>query len=109
LFRTSPVENYVSLSWSVIISVTAFSTLFFLFLVTMGLRAQRSKPASGVNTMIGQTALTLGDLNPAGQVSVLGEIWKAVSLSGKIPENEKVTVKEIKELTLYVEPENKQV
>jgi membrane-bound serine protease (ClpP class) len=109
LFRTSPVENYVSLSWSVIISVTAFSALFFLFLVTMGLRAQRSKPASGVNTMIGQTALTLGDLNPAGQVSVLGEIWKAVSLSGKIPENEKVTVKEIKELTLYVEPENKQV
>jgi membrane-bound ClpP family serine protease len=37
----------------------------------------------------------------------LGEIWKAVSLSGKIPENEKVTVKEIKELTLYVEPEKK--
>ena len=108
LFRTSPVENYVSLSWSVIISVTAFSALFFLFLVTMGLRAQRSKPASGVNTMIGQTALTLGELDPAGQVSVLGEIWKAVSLSGKIPENEKVTVKEIKELTLYVEPEKKQ-
>ncbi len=107
LFRTSPVENYVSLSWSVIISVTAFSALFFLFLVTMGLRAQRSKPASGVNTMIGQTALTLGELDPAGQVSVLGEIWKAVSLSGKIPENEKVTVKEIKELTLYVEPEKK--
>ena len=109
LFRTSPVENYVSLSWSVIISVTAFSALFFLFLVTMGLRAQRSKPASGVSTMIGQTALTLGELDPAGQVSVLGEIWKAVSLSGKIPENEKVTVKEIKELTLYVEPEKKQV
>ena len=108
LFRTSPVENYVSLSWSVIISVTAFSALFFLFLVTMGLRAQRSKPASGVSTMIGQTALTLGELDPAGQVSVSGEIWKAVSLSGKIPENEKVTVKEIKELTLYVEPEKKQ-
>ena len=109
LFRTSPVENYVSLSWSVIISVTAFSALFFLFLVTMGLRAQRSKPASGVNTMIGQTALTLGELDPAGQVNVLGEIWRAVSLSGKIPENEKVTIKEIKELTLYVEPEKKQV
>ncbi|MGN6264211.1 MAG: NfeD family protein [Ginsengibacter sp.] len=109
LFRTSPVENYVSLSWSVIISVTVFSALFFLFLITMGLKAQRSKPASGVNTMIGQTALTLGELDPAGQVSVLGEIWKAVSLSGKIPENEKVTVKEIKELTLYVEPERKLV
>ena len=106
LFRTNPVEDYVSLSWSVIISVTAFSALFFLFLITMGLRAQRSKPASGVSTMIGQTAVTLGTLDPRGQVSVLGEIWKAVSLSGKILENEKVTVKEIKELTLYVEPKN---
>ena len=106
LFRTSPVENYVSLSWSVIISVTGFSALFFLFLITMGLRAQRSKPAIGVNTMIGQTAVTLGALDPRGQVSVLGEIWKAVSLSGKILENEKVTVKEIKELTLYVVPKN---
>jgi membrane-bound ClpP family serine protease len=56
--------------------------------------------------MIGQTAVTLGTLDPRGQVSVLGEIWKAVSLSGKILENEKVTVKEIKELTLYVEPKN---
>lgn len=106
LFRTSPVENYASLSWSVIISVTAFSALFFLFLITMGLRAQRSKPASGINTMIGQTAVTLGTLDPRGQVSVLGEIWKAESLSGKIPENEKVTVKEIKELTLYVTPKS---
>ena len=106
LFRTSPAENYVSLSWSVIISVTAFSALFFLFLITMGLKAQRLKPAIGVNTIIGQTAVTLGALDPAGQVSVLGEIWKAVSLSGKIPQNEKVTVKEIKELTLYVTPKN---
>lgn len=106
LFRKSPVENYVSLSWSVIFSVTAFSALFFLFLITMGLKAQRSKPASGVSTMIGQTAVTLGTLDPRGQVSVLGEIWKATSLAGKIPENEKVTVKEIKELTLYVEPKN---
>jgi membrane-bound serine protease (ClpP class) len=107
LFRTSPLENYVSLSWSLIISVTAFSALFFLFLITMGLRAQRSKPASGANAMIGQTAVTLGELDPRGQVSILGEIWKAVSLKGKIPGKEKVIVKEIKDLTLYVEPENR--
>lgn len=109
LFRTSPLENYVSLSWSVIISVTAFSALFFLFLITMGLRAQRAKPASGTNTMIGQTAVTLGTLDPRGQVSLLGEIWRAVSLAGKIAENEKVTVNEIKDLTLYVTPKNNAV
>jgi len=106
LFRTNPLEDYVSLSWSVIISVTAFSALFFLFLIAMGLRAQRAKLSSGASTMIGQTAITLAALNPKGQVNLMGEIWSAVSLSGKIKENEKVKVKEIKGLTLYVQPEN---
>jgi membrane-bound serine protease (ClpP class) len=107
LFRTSPVENFVSLSWSVIFSVTAFSVLFFLFIITIGLRAQRAKPVSGENAMIGQTALTLTPLDPRGQVTLMGEIWSAASLSEKINSNEKVIVKEVKELTLYVQPAEK--
>ena len=107
LFRSSPVENFVSLSWSVIFSVTAFSVLFFLFIVTMGLRAQRAKPVSGENAMIGQTALTLTPLDPRGQVALMGEIWNAISLSQKIDIDEKVIVKEVKELTLYVQRADK--
>jgi len=105
LFRSSPVNNFVSLSYTVIFSVTAVTTLFFLFLVTMGLRAQRAKPVSGGNAMIGQTAVTIGNLDPDGQVNYMGEIWKAISPSQRIGANEKVIIKEIKELTLYVEPE----
>jgi len=107
LFRSSPVENFVSLSWSVIFSVTAFSVLFFLFIVTMGLRAQRAKPVSGENAMIGQTAITLTPLDPRGQVALMGEIWSAISLSQKIDIDEKVIVKEVKELTLYVQRADK--
>ena len=105
LFRSTPAENYISLSWAVIFAVTTVSALFFAFLITMGLRAQKAKKVSGQSTMIGQTAVALSALDPAGQVRVLGQIWKAISLAGKINENEKVTVKEIKELTLYVEPQ----
>lgn len=106
LFRTSPTENFVALSWSAIISVTAVTGLFFLFLVTMGLKAQRSKPVSGVNAMIGKSARTINALDPAGQVNIMGETWNAVAMSQKINENEKVIVKEIKGLTLFVEPAN---
>jgi membrane-bound serine protease (ClpP class) len=105
LFRSAPAENYISLSRAVIFAVTATSALFFTFLITMGLRAQKAKKISGLSTMIGQTAITLGRLDPAGQVKILGQIWKAISLADTINENEKVTVKEIKELTLYVEPQ----
>lgn len=103
LFRTSPQENFVALSWSVIISVTAVSTLFFIFLVTMGLRAQRTFDATGVNSMIGKIARTISELNPDGQVIFMGENWRASSIGEKIPENQNVVVKEIKGLTLYVE------
>ena len=106
LFRTSPTENFVALSWSVIISVTAVSALFFLFIVMMGLRAQRSKPVSGAGAMIGRIAQTINTLDLAGQVRLGGETWNAISLSQKINENEKVVVKEIKGLTLYVQPIN---
>lgn len=68
----------------------------------MGLRAQRPRPVSGSNALIGQTAITLGVLDPKGQVRVWGEIWSAVSLSQKIEAHEKVIIKDIKELTLYV-------
>jgi membrane-bound serine protease (ClpP class) len=105
LFRSSPVDDFVSLSHTVVFSVTTVTALFFIFLVTMGLRAQKAKPVSGANALIGQTAITIGTLDPSGQVSVVGEIWRAVSLSGAIGPNEDVTIKEIKELTLYVEHE----
>lgn len=109
LFRSSPVQNFVSLSWSVIFSVTAVSALFFLFLISMGVRAQRSKPVLGDNSMIGKIAITAGELDMQGQVKLMGETWNAISLAGKIAANEKVVIREIKGLTLYVEPLNQSV
>lgn len=102
LFRSSPTENFVSLSWSVIFSVTAVSTAFFIFIVTLGLRAQRSKPVSGGNALIGKIAQTVETLDPFGRVKIVGETWNAESLSGKINQDETVYVEAIKGLTLYV-------
>lgn len=102
LFRSSPTEDFVSLSWSVIFSVTAVSAAFFIFLVTLGVRAQRPKPVSGASTLIGKSARTMEVLDPIGHIKVVGETWKAESLSGIINENETVIVEDIKGLTLYV-------
>lgn len=103
LFRSSSTENFISVSRSLIFAVTAVTALFFLFVVRMGLKAQRSKPSSGVEVLIGKFGQTIEALDPLGSVRVNGEIWKAESLSGSISENEKIVVKGIKNLTLYVE------
>ena len=109
LFRDSPAENYVALSWSVIFSVTAVSTLFFAFIITLGLRAQRSRPVSGASVLLGKAAQTMEPLNPTGHVRVMGETWNATSLEGNIDENEKVIIKEIKGLTLYVSRDESEI
>ena len=103
LFRSSSTENFISISRSLVFATTAVTALFFLFVVSMGIRAQRAKPASGIDTLIGKPGQTIEALEPFGSVRVNGEIWKAESLSGSISENEKIVVKGIKNLTLYVE------
>lgn len=108
LFRSSPVNDYVSLSWSVIIAVTLVSGAFFALLVTLGLKAQRAKTTVGQSGLIGKTAITLNDINPNGQVRIMGETWGAVSLSGEIKKDQRVVIKDLKGLTLYVTPETEQ-
>ncbi|MEP7253635.1 MAG: nodulation protein NfeD [Ginsengibacter sp.] len=103
LFRSSSTENFVTVSRALIFGVTAVTALFFLFVVGMGIKAQRGKLASGIEVLIGKFGQTIETLQPFGSVRVNGEIWKAESLSGFISENEKIIVKGVKNLTLYVE------
>ena len=86
-----------------IISTVALTSGFFLFVIGMGIKAQRRKPVTGIKALVGETAYTLDELNPSGRVSVHGEIWNAVSISGMINTGEQVRVTEVKNLVLYVE------
>jgi membrane-bound serine protease (ClpP class) len=90
-------------SWTVIISTVAVTTLFFLFVIGMGLKAQRLKPVTGSEAMIGETGEAKEELDPSGMVFLHGELWQAESLSGEIKAGEKIRVKSIKGFTLFVE------
>jgi len=103
LFRTSPAENFVSISLTVIVASTLLTALFFLFVIGMGLKAQRSKPVSGIQTFIGKKGEAISSLDPGGTVKVNGEMWNAESLSGRINPGGNIIVRAIKNLTLYVE------
>jgi len=103
LFRNIPGENFASVSYAVIFAATAVTTLFFLFVVGMGIKAQRAKPVIGMETFIGKTGEVISQLEPKGIIKVNGEIWNAESISDKIDSGEKIIVRAIKNLTLYVE------
>lgn len=107
LIRTDSTLEYVDISWSIIISAVTISSLFFLFVVGMGLKAQRLKPVTGIEGLIGEMGESLETLDPTGTVWVHGETWKAETVSGKIDKGMKVRIAGITDLKLKVEQVNR--
>ncbi|MFC0776060.1 NfeD family protein [Terrimonas alba] len=104
LIRSGSPLEIARISRGLIIAATTVSAAFFLFIVGAGIRAQRQKTTTGKEAMVGYMGEVIESLNPTGTILVQGEIWNAESLSGEIAKGEKVKVKELKNLKLYVEP-----
>jgi len=90
------------LSWWVIVPTVGATAGLFLFVVTVGLRALGRRPMLGASGMVGQTAIARGPLDREGQVSVHGEIWRAVTEGEPIADGALVRVIGIDGLTLKV-------
>ena len=97
--------EFISISWSVILTSVLVTALFFFFAIGMGIKAQRAKPVTGVEGIIGETGEALTDLAPEGQVRVHGEIWNATSIGGTITRGTRVSVKQIHGIRLTVDRE----
>jgi membrane-bound serine protease (ClpP class) len=74
----SPVD-YMRVSLSVIIPAVLVSAAFFIFAVTMAIRARLSKPTTGREGLIGELGTAWTPIAPEGKVSVHGEVWNATS------------------------------
>ncbi|MBD0333481.1 MAG: nodulation protein NfeD, partial [Chitinophagaceae bacterium] len=103
LIRADSSLEFVKISRGLIVSSTVITALFFLFVVGAGLRAQRNKVVTGAEGLVGAIGESFDALDPLGTVKVQGEIWNAESVQGKIDKGEKIRVKEMKDLKLYVE------
>jgi membrane-bound serine protease (ClpP class) len=104
LIRTSSVLEFAELSWSVIFASVIISTIFFVFILGLGIKAQRRKPTTGIEGLTGETGDVIETLKPDGLVRVNGEFWKAESLSGTIEKGTRIRVVKINGLKLLVEP-----
>ena len=106
LIKSSSSLEMVKISRSIIISATIVTALFFLFVVGLGIKAQRRKVVTGIEGLVGDIGEVMETLSPIGIIKVQGEIWNAESLSGTINNGEKVKIKEMKNLKLFVEKIN---
>ena len=102
LFRSSSSLEFVGISLGVIIPVVLCTAAFFIFAIGMGIRAQRQKPTTGTEGIVGEIGEAMTKLDPEGQVRVHGEIWKAQSSQGTVRVGEKVKVERVDNLRLIV-------
>jgi membrane-bound serine protease (ClpP class) len=83
---------FLKVSWKVILVATVATALFFIFAVSLGLRAQRRRPSIGREALTGLTGNATENFKSGkGRVLIQGEIWQAES-SDKIKEGDAVEV-----------------
>jgi membrane-bound serine protease (ClpP class) len=104
LIKTESALEFARISWTVILITSLMTAGFFLFIIGLGLRAQRTKVTTGIEGLIGEAGVALSGLNPAGKVRVHGEIWNAETISGVIEKGRRVRVTALKDLKLFVAP-----
>ena len=107
LFDPEASFPILSVSLGVILPVVILTSLFFMFAVGVTVKAAKKPTQTGPNGLEGQTAKVFGEINPVGQVEIHGEIWRAKSNSSPIPEGVDVLISQVKGLTLWVDPINK--
>lgn len=96
----SPAD-YMRISLSVIIPAVIVSAAFFIFAITMAIRARMRKPTTGMEGLVGEIGVASTDIKPEGKIIIRGEFWNAFS-EEPIEKGEKVEVISVKNLKLQV-------
>jgi len=93
---------FYSVSRGLIASVALVTAGFFAFALGAAVRAQRRKPTTGLEGLIGAMAEVRSDLDPEGMVFLQGERWKARTEDAPIRKGEPVRVLAIDGFQLIV-------
>jgi membrane-bound serine protease (ClpP class) len=94
----------LAISLEVIIMIAVLTLLFFLFAITLGIKAQKGKVSTGSQGIIDETGVAITDLDPEGEIKVHGEIWRAESIEDIIKSGSRVIVVSLSNLKLKVKP-----
>lgn len=108
LFNSPGTPEFARISIPGATAISLFTAGFFIFIVAMALRAQRVKPVTGMESLVGQSGLvrkalaSTEDKAPySGMVLVKGELWQATA-GEPLGEGDSVHVAEVDGFRLRV-------
>ncbi len=93
---------FMKLSLTLVLPAVLVTALFFSVTLSLAFKAQRRKPVTGVEGLVGESGVAHTDINrEGGQVSLHGEIWSAHS-DESIAKGKKITVETVSGLKVKV-------
>jgi membrane-bound serine protease (ClpP class) len=104
LINTGAAPGLPGVSIYTILGVATGLGAFFFFSMYKVVRARRSRPSTGRESLVGSIVQTRTDLSPDGMVFAEGELWQATSANGSIPSGQHVRVVSAEGLLLKVMP-----
>ena len=99
-YSPSPITGLTEAALGLLVTFGVIVGLYIRWIIGP---LRHRKRLTGAEAMMGKTGVAVTDLKPKGEVRVMGETWRAESLSGNIANGELVTVKELKGLVIMVE------
>jgi membrane-bound serine protease (ClpP class) len=101
LFRTP--DSSLGISWSVLISAVSITSLFFIAVIAIAVKAQFGPRHGGQEGMRGMEGVAITDIHEEGTVLIHGENWSAIS-DVPIAKGSNIRVIHFENLKVKVEP-----
>lgn len=94
-------EAFKKVSLGVILPIVIMTTLFFVIVIGLAIKAQRRQPTTGSEGLVGETGVAKTQIKREGQILLHGEIWNATS-EEPIRKGDKVKVVAVNKLEVAV-------
>lgn len=92
---------FLRVSFSVLIPVVVITSLCFILVISLAIKAYTKKPTTGKEGLVGEIGITKSPIDPSGKVFIHGEYWDAVS-DEVIPAETRVQVTEVNNIEIKV-------
>ena len=100
LFTQGSISLRINWGWVILLIILFIGLITFSILRIIN--TYHRQAATGEEDLKGKTAIVKETLNPEGTVFYQGELWNAVSKSGKIETREEVIIENVDGLMFYV-------
>jgi membrane-bound serine protease (ClpP class) len=100
LFANNPPALQTNTALIIVVAIVVSAV--FVLIIWAVVRGQRKRKVTGIDGLVGRTAIVKKHLNPKGMVLVEGELWSAIIDKGSAKNGEEVLVKKIDGLRLIV-------